>query len=247
MPILSRLTRLSGSAARRPSPAWLVASAMLAVLSSAPGLVAQPQHFSRDPQILISLEQRHLWLVVGRDTLFDAPVAIGMNAGFEYAGRSFFFSTPRGTLRVLGKEPNPVLTPPDWHYYGKAREQGLEVVHLTMDSRHELSDGTWIVVHEGEVGRVNTYGNFWPFTPGTEIIFDGRIFVPPFGTPQRRVPDALGPYKLDMGGGYIIHGTNPTTEDSIGQAVSHGCVRLSNRDIDRLYWLVEPGTVVHIF
>lgn len=45
-------------------------------------------------------------------------------------------------------------------------------------------------------------------------------------------------------GGYGIHGTND--DSSIGQAVSHGCVRLHNRDVEELYDLVPIGTEVDI-
>ncbi len=39
-----------------------------------------------------------------------------------------------------------------------------------------------------------------------------------------------------------FHGTEQ--ESSIGKAVSHGCLRLRNRDIVQLYQLVSPGTPV---
>jgi lipoprotein-anchoring transpeptidase ErfK/SrfK len=48
-----------------------------------------------------------------------------------------------------------------------------------------------------------------------------------------------------MGNGYAIHGTNQP--DSIGRAVSHGCVRLRNEDIAKLYAMVEVGTPVYIY
>jgi lipoprotein-anchoring transpeptidase ErfK/SrfK len=110
-----------------------------------------------------------------------------------------------------------------------------------------LADSSYLVTIRGQVGRVNRNGHFWAFTPGTEIIFDGKIFIPPMGTAQRRVPNALGPYKLDMGGGYLIHGTHIYNEDSIGEAVSHGCVRMHNDDLERLYHLVEEGVPVFIY
>jgi hypothetical protein len=41
---------------------------------------------------------------------------------------------------------------------------------------------------------------------------------------------------LNLGDGYALHGTdNPA---SIGQSVSHGCVRLRNEDIETLYRIV---------
>ncbi len=41
-----------------------------------------------------------------------------------------------------------------------------------------------------------------------------------------------------------FHGTNQ--EDLIGEAVSHGCVRMRNKDIKEMYALVEIGTLVEI-
>jgi hypothetical protein len=222
---------------------------LLAIAAAAIGgpAAAQTAGAGNAPRIMVSLEEKHLWLIAGQDTLFDAPVAIGMNAAFEFEGRVFTFITPRGVRRVIGKEPDPVWTPPDWHYFERASQMSLEVVHLDMSSRIMMQDSTFIAVQDGQVGRINTYGNFWPFSQGYDLVFYGTIYVPPIGTPQRRVPDALGPYKLDTGDGYLIHGTNPYTEDSIGQAVSHGCIRLDNADLERLYPLVPVGTEVHIF
>jgi lipoprotein-anchoring transpeptidase ErfK/SrfK len=44
--------------------------------------------------------------------------------------------------------------------------------------------------------------------------------------------------------GYGIHGTN--APGSIGQAASHGCIRLKNRDVERLYTMLRVGDVVSI-
>lgn len=41
-----------------------------------------------------------------------------------------------------------------------------------------------------------------------------------------------------------IHGT--ADEHLIGQAASHGCIRMRNMDIIELFDLVPPGTLVHI-
>ncbi|HEX6132905.1 MAG TPA: L,D-transpeptidase [Longimicrobiales bacterium] len=201
----------------------------------------------RGTKILVSTNERRLRLIVGRDTIMNVPVGIGMGTDFEYEGRKFRFETPTGRRSVRSKQPDPVWTVPDWHYMEKAAHRGLELVRLEEDDEIELSDGSHIVVRDGQVGRVNHFGNFWAFTPGTEIIFDGRIFMPPFSTAQRRVPDALGPYKLDLGDGYLLHGTNPFNEDTVGGAVSHGCIRLTNEDVDRLYHLVDVGTPVFIY
>lgn len=44
--------------------------------------------------------------------------------------------------------------------------------------------------------------------------------------------------------GYGIHGTNAPR--SVGQAASHGCIRLRNRDMERLFTMLRVGDVVQI-
>jgi len=44
---------------------------------------------------------------------------------------------------------------------------------------------------------------------------------------------------------YLIHGTNKNF--GVGLKVSHGCIRLFNRDVERLYELVDIGTKVNIY
>lgn len=199
----------------------------------------------RGRRILVSLEARWLWLLDGNDTLLAAPVAVGKEEPFTFRGKTFRFETPRGRRQIRGKETDPRWTPPDWHYYEIAAEQGLTPVHLKRGQKVRLSDGTIVTVRGKEVGRIFRSGKFSPWTPGREMIFDDKIFIPPIGSPQRQVPDALGTHKLDLGDGYLIHGT--PERDSIGQPVSHGCIRLSNEVIARLYPLVEVGAPVFIY
>lgn len=58
----------------------------------------------------------------------------------------------------------------------------------------------------------------------------------PFGTRWMRLSIQWG--------GYGIHGTN--NPDSIGMAVSHGCIRMYNKDVEEVYHLVPIGTPVSI-
>ena len=44
--------------------------------------------------------------------------------------------------------------------------------------------------------------------------------------------------------GYGIHGTN--APGSIGRAASHGCIRLRNRDVERLFTMLRVGDAVQI-
>ena len=63
--------------------------------------------------------------------------------------------------------------------------------------------------------------------------------VIPGGAPN----NPMGEAALTLRGGeYAIHGTN--RPQSIGSFVSHGCIRMHNRDIRELYALVQVGTPV---
>ena len=51
--------------------------------------------------------------------------------------------------------------------------------------------------------------------------------------------------QVDSQGRFIyIHGTNE--EDRLGQAVSHGCIRMANLDVMELFEMVSSGTQVDI-
>jgi hypothetical protein len=222
---------------------------VLAAFAALAFTAAPVEAADRDPakRIMVSLDQRQLWLVAGNDTLFSAPIAIGSGQVFRYGNRVWRFETPRGQRRVLQKDFEAHWIPPDWHYLRKAVARDLEPVQLKDGDRIELSDGTYIEVRDMEVGRINQFGNWWPFSQGVELIFDGKIFIPPFGSPQRVIPNALGPVKLVLGDGYLIHGTHDFNHNSIGNAASAGCIRMKNADVERLARMIEVGIPVHIF
>ena len=69
--------------------------------------------------------------------------------------------------------------------------------------------------------------------------------VPPPNSPSRMVRNHLGRYALDLGDGILIHGTDETT--SIGRKASHGCVRLPDGMLRRLWSSVPVGADVFIF
>lgn len=80
--------------------------------------------------------------------------------------------------------------------------------------------------------------------PDWAFIEEGKK-VPPAGSPQRRVPGALGKYALDLGDGILIHGTKDVS--SLGKKASHGCVRLGAEMLDLVFREAEVGTPVYIF
>ncbi|OLD63251.1 MAG: hypothetical protein AUI47_09815 [Acidobacteria bacterium 13_1_40CM_2_68_5] len=61
----------------------------------------------------------------------------------------------------------------------------------------------------------------------------------------RLAPTELGDYAMDLGEGYLIHGT--LYERALGLSITHGCVRLGGRDLETVYKNVRVGTPVYIF
>lgn len=54
----------------------------------------------------------------------------------------------------------------------------------------------------------------------------------------------LGEYALDLGDGYLIHGS--LFERSLGLHVTHGCIRVGADDLEAIFDSVEVGTKVYI-
>jgi lipoprotein-anchoring transpeptidase ErfK/SrfK len=105
--------------------------------------------------------------------------------------QKWVFETPRGLLRVQGKQESPVWVKPDWAFV----EEGLP--------------------------------------------------VPPAGHSSRYERGVLGDYKLMLGRGYLIHGT--LYKRFLGMAVTHGCIRLGDDDLEAVYKNLHVGSKVFIY
>jgi lipoprotein-anchoring transpeptidase ErfK/SrfK len=200
---------------------------------------------STAPHIVISIADRRLWLVSpDNDTIFTAAVAVGTDRVFEANGHAWRFATPPGVTTVTAKETNPVWVPPDWHYMEVARDRELGVAELDRDHPTVLSDGRSLTVRRDTVGLVGPApdSTFRALPTDEEIIFDRTVFIPPYGTFNRRVSGILGDYRLLLANGVGIHGTNEAS--SVGKAATHGCIRMLDADIQWLYENVPVGTVV---
>lgn len=213
-------------------------------LSSQPGIAAADQ-----PYIVVSIEERQLWYKRGDDVLFHTQVATGSGKTLVASGgaKRYKFDTPRGRLKVQGKEIDPAWVPPDWHFQEQANKRGLGLARMSRSTVIPTGDGAVVRVRGAEIVREYPNGQVVPLeaSDGREIVVNGNIVIPPFGTNQRRYKGVLGTRRLLLGDGYALHGTN--NPSSIGQAVSHGCVRLRNEDIEKLYEMVAVGTPVYIY
>jgi L,D-transpeptidase YbiS len=64
--------------------------------------------------------------------------------------------------------------------------------------------------------------------------------------PRKRVEEGvLGDYALGFGNGYFIHGTLYTR--LLGRNVTHGCIRVGDRDLKAVYATADVGTRIFIF
>lgn len=212
-------------------------------------LLESPPDSEPNSAIIISISDNKLWYRIQDSVVFETRVATGSGKVLQKGpgGSSWKFETPRGRLRVLGKEEDPAWVPPDWHFIEQAEKRGLRVTKLNRGEAIDAGDGSVITVSGSDVVKRSSDGSVTPLdaSDGREIVVNGQIIVPPFGTNQRRYKGVLGTHRLVLGNGYAIHGTNVPT--SIGQSVSHGCVRLLNEDIAYLYQIVPVGTPVYIY
>ena len=213
-------------------------------------LASSPAPSAGQPYLVVSIADRRLWYKHGEETLYTTRVAVGSGKTLvKHGGRSEYkFDTPRGRLVVQSKEADPVWVPPDWHYLELARKKGLGVVKLARGQSVPTPDGAVVTVSQNDVVKRFPDGREVAFgfgKEGKEIVAGGNIIVPPFGTNQRKYVGVLGTHRLNLGDGYALHGTD--TPGSIGHAVSHGCIRLRNEDIDYLYSSVATGTPVYIY
>ena len=197
-------------------------------------------------RVVVDVFGKQLRVLDGEDTLRVAPVATARNETLEYGGRVWRFVTPRGVRTVRGKDKDPVWTPPEWHFAEVALEHHLKLRKLQRGQVVTLKNGTKLKTVGDEVGVVRPGSSeFEAMALDEHIVFDNTLFIPPGGTKHRQIQGELGHFRLDLGDGYLLHGT-PYAK-SIGSAVTHGCVRLRDEDIEWLYENVPVGTKVFIY
>ncbi|MDQ6803200.1 MAG: L,D-transpeptidase family protein [Acidobacteriota bacterium] len=214
--------------------------------------------------IIVSTAENKLYVRQGGQTVFEAICSTGKGTKLAIDGRTWVFETPIGKLRVVAKEENPEWVPPDWHYIEEARKNGMRVVHLapgqainarTGDPASDRSEGVWSWFGGGKSGSVlrvkgdtiveDDGGSQRELPEGKMIVAGDAVVIPPINTKQRHFKGILGNYRLELGDGYGIHGTDEPQK--LGQSVSHGCVRLGDADIAKLYSMANVGDTVIIY
>ena len=114
-----------------------------------------------------------------------------------------------------------------------------------------IADRKLALLEDGEVAKVYDIAVGAPKSPSPNGTFKVINRVP--NPTWYHAGKAVGPGKNNPVGtrwiglsekGYGIHGTN--TPSSIGHNVSHGCIRMRNRDVEQLFELVKAGDIVEL-
>lgn len=222
-----------------------------------------------DQTILVSTAENKVYVRRDRKVIFEAVCSTGKGTTLIDKGRTMVFSTPIGKFRIVSKEEKPVWVPPDWHYVEEARKNGLEAVHLKRGDSIDMNTGkatvpvretgvwSWlpggteppppgpIMKVKGDTIVVVENGVERELPPGEMIRAGNTVVIPPIGVKQRKFDKVLGLYRLNLGDGYALHGTQQITQ--LGQSVSHGCIRLGDLDIATLYSIANVGDEVVIY
>jgi lipoprotein-anchoring transpeptidase ErfK/SrfK len=164
------------------------------------------------------------------------------------------------TLLIKGEQPGPagvswyrVLLPirPNGST-GWVRSSDVEVTGIDYQLVIHLAAFRLDIFDAGQLQRTMAIGEGTDQTPTP----GGEYYIKELLRPPN--PDTVyGDYVFGLsgfsnvltswpqGGVLGVHGTNDPT-DSIGRKISHGCIRLSNQDIDRLANLLPLGTPVEV-
>lgn len=140
-----------------------------------------------------------------------------------------------------GLQQDGVVGPETWTALGAAEAQSV-LVAATGEYRLQVDTVRCVLYVYKSAHLVKTFnvgiGTIATPTPLGDWKITQKALNPggPFGTRWMRLSIPFG--------GYGIHGTdNP---HSIGKAVSHGCIRMQNKDVEELFDLVPLGTMVKI-
>jgi hypothetical protein len=124
-------------------------------------------------------------------------------------------------------------------------EVGIQRIVVSIPHRKlaVIRDGEIVKTYATAVGAPNSP------SPVGEFAVINRIVRPTYYAHRKVIrPGRFNPLGTRWMGldikGYGIHGTN--VPKSIGKAESHGCIRLSNRDVEELFELVRVGDAVEL-
>jgi L,D-transpeptidase YbiS len=148
--------------------------------------------------------------------------------------------SPKGTYLVIDTAKNRI--------YVKKGDQTLKEIVVSTGSGSILKDPKgnrqWVFdTPRGErTVRLKKTNPVWT-KPDWAFIEEGEDI--PKNFKDRIETGILGDYAFELGDAYMIHGTLYTR--LLGRNVTHGCVRVGDKDLKELYETIPIGTKVLIF
>lgn len=148
--------------------------------------------------------------------------------------------TPRGTYLLIDTAENRLRVMRD----GKILQEAI----VSCGSGDILQDPSgekkWIFdTPRGEFSVSSKLVNPTWIKPDWAFYEEGEALPKNFN--DRVDNDTLGDYALGIGDGYFIHGTLYTR--LLGRNVTHGCVRVGDKDLKSIYQIVPMGAKVYIY
>lgn len=147
---------------------------------------------------------------------------------------------PKGIFIVIDTAENKL--------YVMQNQNALKEVVVSCGSGDILEEPggkrTWVFdTPRGEFSVTSKLVNPTWIKPDWAFIEEGE--KPPANYNDRIDNDSLGDYALGFGDGYFIHGTLYTI--LLGRNVTHGCVRVGDRDLKEIFQLVPMGARIYIY
>jgi lipoprotein-anchoring transpeptidase ErfK/SrfK len=106
------------------------------------------------------------------------------------------------------------------------------------------SDRKWVFSTPRGVFKVNSkLVDPWWRKPDWAFIEENETI--PKDEAERYDDAMLGEFAMGFGNGYFIHGT--IYQRLLGVSVTHGCVRVGDEDLKKLYGMANIGTPVYVF
>lgn len=113
-------------------------------------LVAHPGRY-----IVVHLTENRVFVFEGENAIWSAPAGTGTGFRLEGGDKRWKFTTPRGLMRVLRMEKDPIWVAPDWHFI----ERGVAVPPPNHPSRRVAGGMGTTALYLGDGIAIHGTGN----------------------------------------------------------------------------------------
>lgn len=177
---------------------------------------------------------------VGQKVAVAGPELRKLQAKNERLRRRLASTGPRGTYLVVDTAKNVL--------YMKRGDKVILTAVVSSGSGNVLEEPggkrKWVFdTPRGEFSITSKVENPDWVRPDWAFVEEGEDI--PANWRDRVESGVLGDYALGFGNGYFIHGTLYTR--LLGRNVTHGCIRVADKELEQIFRTVGVGTKVYIF